>query len=63
MTSLDYVCGIYLPSDISEQDAADDAADQAALSVLGEAIQSLKDLVGSGITITFTNEFGASVNY
>jgi hypothetical protein len=43
--------------------AAQEAHEAAYHSALAESIQSLKDLVGPGIRVTLTNEFGASVNY
>jgi FPC/CPF motif-containing protein YcgG len=41
----------------------DAAAEQAYNDMLGEAIQSLKALVGPDIKVTLTNEFGASMTY
>lgn len=46
-----------------EEVAADLAADQAYQAMLGEKIQSLKDLIGPSIKVTLTNEFGASMTY
>lgn len=41
----------------------DEALELAYASTLDDAIQRLKGVVGSGMKITLTNEFGASVIY
>jgi hypothetical protein len=46
-----------------EEVQAEQAATQAYNDLLGEKIQSLKDLVGPNIKVTLTNEFGASMTY
>lgn len=44
-----------------EELAADCALESAHGTLLNEAIQRVKDLVGPGVTVTISNEFGASV--
>ena len=47
----------------SYRSAEDEAAELAYQTMVGEAIQALRNILRDSIKITLTNEFGAAVHY